>query len=97
MAKTTSDEKRERLRQMTVAFLAELTSPPEGKSRDADEEHALRVDGLASDLLDTDAEGAILFLGDLVQIVLPRIDKHTPGRSLGFPAPISQVPRLTGA
>jgi len=65
MSRANSDEGRERLRQMSVSLLTELMTPPDDKSGEAVGEHAITVDGLAGDLLEADAEGAVLFLGDL--------------------------------
>ena len=70
MARATSDETREWLRQTTVDLLVELAKVPPGDSKDALEERAVRVDGLAGDLIAADAEGAVLFLGDLAVTIL---------------------------
>jgi hypothetical protein len=82
MARTNADEKKERLSQMTVAFLAQLATPPDGPSQEADVERSLRVDGLADELLDTDAEGAILLLGDLVVRIVDALCAKTGGDRL---------------
>jgi hypothetical protein len=71
MARPSSDEGQERVRNMARALLVELVRAPAGGSDQAMAdhalaEHALRVDGLADDLLAADAEGGVLFLGDLV-------------------------------
>jgi hypothetical protein len=65
MPKANSDEGRERLRQLVVAFVTELMKPVDAGSMEAVGEHAIAVDGLAGDLLETEAEGAVVLLGDV--------------------------------
>jgi hypothetical protein len=70
MARASSEEGRERVRRMTTALLTDLLEVPAGGSNQAMAEQAVRVDGLADDLLAAEAEGAVLFLGDLVVRIL---------------------------
>ncbi len=70
MARASSDEGKERVRRMTTALLTELVKATAGGSNQAMAEQAVRVDGLADDLLAAEAEGAVLFLGDLVVRIL---------------------------
>jgi hypothetical protein len=65
MPKAHSEEGRERLRQLAVAFLTELMKPTDPGSVEAVGDHAIAVDGLAGDLLETEAEGAVVLLGDV--------------------------------
>lgn len=65
MPKANSEEGRERLRQLVIAFLAELMKPVDAGSMEAVGEHAIAIDGLAGDLLETEAEGAVVLLGDV--------------------------------
>lgn len=65
MPRANPDEGRERLRQLVVAFLTELMKPVDAGSMEAVGEHAITVDGLAGDLLETEAEGAVVLLGDV--------------------------------
>jgi hypothetical protein len=96
MARPTSDETREWLHQTTVDLLAELSRSPDGDTRDASEEHALRVDALAGDLISADAEGAVLFLGDLAVKILMALCQQTGADPLAtlkqFALPPTEVP-----
>jgi hypothetical protein len=77
MPRTKSDETREWLRQTTVELLTELAKSPHGDTKDAVEEQAVRVDGLAGDLIAADPEGAVLFLGDLAVRILKALCEKT--------------------
>jgi hypothetical protein len=77
MPRATSDETKEWLRHTTVDLLTELARSPQGDTRDAVGEHALRVDGLAGDLITADPEGAVLFLGDLTVRILKALSEKT--------------------
>ncbi len=77
MPRTKSDETREWLRQTTVDLLTELAKAPPGDSKDAVEEQAVKVDGLAGDLIAADPEGAVLFLGDLAVRLLKALGEKT--------------------
>jgi len=70
MARGSADEGKERVRRMSSALLNELLRSPAAGSNEAMAEQAVRVDGLADDLLAADAEGGLLFLGDLVVRIL---------------------------
>jgi hypothetical protein len=65
MPRANSDEGREHLRQLVVAFLTELMKPVDPGSIEAVGERAIAVDGLAGDLLETEAEGAVVLLGEV--------------------------------
>jgi hypothetical protein len=67
---------------MTVAFLTQLATPTTPGPSEADLERSLRVDGLADELLDTDAEGALLLLGDLVVRIVEALCAKTGGDPL---------------
>jgi hypothetical protein len=103
MPRTTSGDGRERLRRMSVAFLTELMNPPELESKEAVEQHAVTIDGLADDLLEADAEGAVLFLGELAARTLEALCEKTgtdplvtlQGLALQAP-PVRSRPRAGG-
>jgi hypothetical protein len=95
--RATSGEKREEwLRRTTVDLLAELSRSPDGDAKNAVEEHAVRVDGLADDLIAVDPEGAVLFLGDLAVRILKALCEQTGADPLmtlqEFALPPSEVP-----
>jgi hypothetical protein len=77
MPRPTSAERKEEVRHMTVALLTELINSPSPGSREAVEQHALTVDGLADELLEADAEGVLLFLGDLAARALESLGEQT--------------------
>ncbi len=96
MVRATPDETREWLRQTTVDLLVELSRSPDGDTKDALEERAVRVDGLAGDLIAADAEGAVLFLGDLAVTILKALCQQTGADPLAtlkeFALPPADVP-----
>jgi hypothetical protein len=77
MPRLTSAERKEEVRRMTVVLLTELINPPDPQSREAVEQHAVTVDGLADELLEADAEGVLLFLGDLAARALESLGEQT--------------------
>ncbi len=77
MPRPTSAERKEEVRRMTVALVTELINPPSPGSREAVEQHALTVDGLADELLEADAEGVLLFLGNLAAKALASLGEQT--------------------
>jgi len=85
MPKSTASERREQSQRSVVELLTELMNPPNPESREAVEEHAVTVDGLADDILETDAEGALLFLADLAAKAIKSLSDKTgtaPGACL---------------
>jgi hypothetical protein len=77
MPRPTSAERKEEVRRMTVALLTELINPPGPGPKKEVEQHALTVDGLADELLEADAEGVLLFLGDLAARALELLGEQT--------------------
>jgi hypothetical protein len=65
MPRTTGSERRVQAQQMVVDLLTKLMNPPDPGSTEAVARHAVTVDGLADDILEADAEGALLFLADI--------------------------------
>ena len=77
MPRTTASERREQAQRMAIALLTELMNPPDAGSNEAVEGHAVVVDGLADDLLEADAEGALLFLADLAARAIKTLGEKT--------------------
>jgi hypothetical protein len=77
MARTTASDRRDESQRSVVALLTELMNPPDPQSKGAVEEHAVTVDGLADDILESDAEGALLFLADLAARAVKSLSDKT--------------------
>ena len=77
MPRTTGSERREQAERMVVALLTELMNPPDPGAKEAVARQAVAIDGLADDILEADAEGALLYLADLAAWAIKALGEKT--------------------
>jgi hypothetical protein len=77
MPRTTGSEHREQAQSMVVALLTALMNPPDPGSNEAVARDAVTVDGLADDILEADAEGALLYLADIAARAIKSLGDKT--------------------
>jgi hypothetical protein len=78
MPRGNAGERRKQAEGKVVALLTELMKPPpDPTAKEAVENQAVIIDGLADDILAVDAEGGLLFLADLTARAIRSLGEQT--------------------